>query len=338
MNYLAHVTAVLALFLAVASAASESLTSIASDMEVGQQLIDAGDYNGALQVFTGILDKHPGLAGKWSEAYGQVQFKTGLCYLALGNVAAAKDALATGLTAAKEGDPCLKNLRYWFGQAYVAGGESKAALDLFSNYVKDYPDEWIPRTIIWQCMCNEKKYEQALAYLQSVYDERPEMRPEVLSLRANTFFDYLNRKDDAINALHRLIADYPDHQLAIPARITIGEGMIEENRVQDARDWYTETLAVRPTDEISVLWKFRLAYCDYHEKNWATALGVFQILYTSYPVGKWHDHIKYLIGDCHLRLDNYAAARTAFKELISSFPDSSWAEAARRLLSDLPGQ
>ncbi|MBI2842398.1 MAG: tetratricopeptide repeat protein [Armatimonadetes bacterium] len=316
----------------ITMAAGGGWADVEGDLVRGQELIDAGDYSGAVKVLSGIISHNPDLSKERSQVYGQVQFKLGLSYLAQNKHREAIAELKKGLEIAKSGDAAWKNLNYWLGQSYVVAGDYDSAMALYQKYIEEYPDEWSPREVIWYCLTEKGKHKEALAYVEKIYEEQPNMRAGAMHCQAATRIERFQEYEKGITILKKLFEEHPDYDVFVAKRLVVFA--IEKlGRLEEAEEFALSRLTTNdaPDDKVRLISLIGDTYYNYKRyREAARAFGnVTEVKNASVELKA---KATLQIGLCYRELKNDRLAKNYMLDTIRRYPNTEWSIYASELL------
>jgi TolA-binding protein len=311
-------------------------------LKLGERCQEKKQYDLAIEQFNKVLATSP-------DNTARAQLLIGICYQAQGKYEQAIAALdkviesASGNGSADEARGRKAGCLTQIGIAYQAQERYDEAIASFNKAIECGNGNGSAneaRLRIDECLRGQGKYAEELAYLQKLYDEKPDLRAHALIRQSEVLNEGLKDPNKCIETLKRLIAEMPADPLAKDAQTRIAcVTLYDLKRPEEARALFVAFIAANPTFDNLVEVKYHLAGCDYVQKNWSAALAGYRVAYASNPTGTWPPTLKFMIGDCLAKMGNIQEARTTFTELVSLYPEHvDWVQGAQDYLLSLPAK
>ncbi len=142
---------------------------------------------------------------------------------------------------------------YYLGHIRFGQREFGLAADAFERLLADFPeheaagDVWLR---IGESYFNLAQYERALNAYSTVVDDWPGSDQDEALYNGAWVLVELGRGEEAAASLGRLVAEFPDSELAPSAQFTIGDHYYNEGEYEKALEAYEGLLKAYPEDEL----------------------------------------------------------------------------------------
>ena len=205
------------------------------------------DYASLIETYREALRRYP------DSIYApDMTFALGLGYMQMGRREAAAVELERFLER-YEGDANTAHALYYLGHIRFSQREFASAISVFERLIAEFPqheaaaDVWFR---IGESYFNLEQYEQALNAYGSVDDWPGPEQDDALYNSAWVYME-LNRGEEAAATLGRLLAEFPDSELAANAQFTIGDYHYNEGQYEKALEAYQGLLEDHPDAELA---------------------------------------------------------------------------------------
>ena len=142
---------------------------------------------------------------------------------------------------------------------------------------------------------------------------------------------------DAVIPLYKEIESSVPADVRKNVRMWLAYSLVLADRVDEASPMIDSMEEPAPNDRLFSLYKLLQGSREHRNKKYGKALDVltrgFVRAQTSYV---WVPEMLYLIGDCYKQAGDPTAARNVWSEITVLYPDSPWATRAAESLSKLP--
>lgn len=142
---------------------------------------------------------------------------------------------------------------------------------------------------------------------------------------------------DAVIPLYRAIENTVSGDIRKNVQMWLAYSLVLADRLDEAAPILDGLEEPNPKDRLFSLYKLLQGSKSHREKNYTEALDVltrgFVRAQTSYA---WVPEMLFLIGDCYSKSEDNAAARNVWTEVVILYPQSPWAERAQSSLDSLP--
>lgn len=321
----------------------------------------SGDTASAIEVYQSIAVQYPADAAKANLCLANVFFKE-MKY------AEAIDLLKKNISAQPDAGSSLYDLNTLLGRCYRESGDLQNAVDTYKKLATLFPEK-ADRAYLEMGIClqlqerypdaraafqnaldvgngvsnearlridevfrAEKKYAEELEYLQTMYDEVPELRAQSLTRQAEVMSECLggiSQAKDAIEKLRQAIREFPEDPLAVEAQARIAK--IQLYNLRDfaaAETGLREFMAKYPDDPSLIVIAHDLAFCLYLQKNHALAADLYVKASRMKEVGNYVAVCMYMAADSYMRAGDYLNAKVLADLLMSTYPNESWSRLA----------
>jgi thioredoxin-like negative regulator of GroEL len=142
---------------------------------------------------------------------------------------------------------------------------------------------------------------------------------------------------EAVIPLYQAIESAVTDEVRANVQMWLAYSLVLADRVDEAQPILDGLEVPDPKDRLFSLYKLLEGSKAHREKNYADALDVltrgFVRAQTSYA---WVPEMLFLIGDCYSKYDDTVAARNVWTEIVILYPQSPWAKRAQTSLDLLP--
>jgi len=206
------------------------------------------------------------------------------------------------------------------------------AMPLLSQVAMDAQDDIQLEAIsrYGDCLTDQHKYEEAVAYLAAQCSQHPDYEAQLLSKRAKCLRDDLLRYDEAKADLQRIVDSHPDAPEALTADLGVANILLYcEKDTSEARARLQAFRSKHPDypDALSVC--DSVAACCYTEQRYADAAKLYEYGLGFRETGTWHPFFLYMMGDCYAHTGEVDKAISAWDRLVRKFPDNCWTPIAK---------
>lgn len=327
---------------------------------------DSKDWANALTAFQTLVSECPDGAAMWRYRIGRCCWELGKFAEAITayEQAVASDALdASVVTDAKRslircyekvGDydkaramlqallterPDNAGIKLSLALASLKTNDYEHAKTYFADILNNNPNDPLAKCAavnIAGCMCKQGNSVGALAFLDQLHTNRPDMGQDVLLAKAEILFTYAKRKNDALDLIRSLESNQLAATLSRDVRRVKAMMLLTDSSQSSACAGILDGLIREaPDDPKAEEWKFYRTLCFVNNKDWAGGRAAFSQFCKDYPKSDYCAQAKYYEGDCCVQLHITEAARSAFAEVVAKFPNSGWAQAASGRLTAL---
>ncbi|MGZ0654137.1 tetratricopeptide repeat protein [Coraliomargarita sp. W4R72] len=144
-------------------------------------------------------------------------------------------------------------------------------------------------------------------------------------------------KYEAVIPLYRQIEKVVPDDVKKNVQMWLAYSLVLADRVEEANPMIDALEEPQAQDRLFSLYKLLQGSRAHNEKDYGKALDLltrgFVRAQTSYV---WVPEMLYLIGDCYARSEDHLAARNVWTEIIILYPESPWAKNAETSLAQLP--
>jgi len=176
------------------------------------------------------------------------------------------------------------------------------------------------------------EYDKAVVTYQmvAVNDSTSERAPSAFYEVGKIQFFMLNKPEDSIQTLEKLVKEYPNHGKAPYAQFLVGNIMEEPlAKYLGAINAYSNLLRIYPDSKLAANSQYRIAQCYYKLNDYSQAMSEFGEILDKYAKSKFVDSAMYRIGDIYYVTENYKKAVKMYLKLVSEFPNSVHVRDAR---------
>ena len=181
-----------------------------------------------------------------------------------------------------------------------------------------------------------ERYEEALDALQrftAAYSEHPDAVSAYYQL--GYCHEILGQYRQAAEAFRSLADRYPADPLVADALYRCGENLYNDSAFGAALDVYQRLVREQPQTEFAAksLYSASWTYMDLErEEDSIAAMGR---LVAEYPRSEYARYAQFSIGDYYYSKKEYERAQQAYRQVVAGYPQSGEAAKARQLIADL---
>ena len=153
-----------------------------------------------------------------------------------------------------EGDANTSHALYYLGHIQTSQTEFEHSIAAFERLVTDFPEHEAASDVwfrIGENYFNLGQYEQSLNAYAKVADDLPGAEQDDALYNSAWVYMELGRGEEAMASLGRLLAEFPDSELAPSARFTTGDYQYNEGRYERALEAYEGLVKDHPNDELA---------------------------------------------------------------------------------------
>jgi TolA-binding protein len=233
-------------------------------------------------------------------------------------------------------------LRYGLGLCYLEKTDYEKATRTFEDVAGAFPNTPTANEALLkvaECLWEQAKSAEDLAYLNKLYDEHPDLRARVLHRRAEVLTYCFSRHQEAQSDLRRILTEYPADPIAVRARALTCDIVLNGLKdVPRGKALLREFFASYPNYERTIVLRGRLADCAYAEGNYLEAARLFEDAYLYPEVSNWRPCFLFMIVDCYNRAGDAPKAAAARGKLLMLYADDPWAQLLAGMHSESSGQ
>jgi len=213
------------------------------------------------------------------------------------------------------------------GEAYLAGGNTLAALRELKKAEALYPEDHITQFDLGLTYYYRDRYDQAVEHLQRAIQLKPGYAPAINTL-GNTY-SAMGQWDKAIEVYEKIMED-PFYGTPHFPLSNMGVAYYNKKNYAQAEHYFLEALKLNP-DFINALAGLGNMYIDQGRYNEAVVkLG--RAVRKDPKVGKLH----FELGRAYRGQGDMVQARAEFARVVQLAPDTSLAEEAQKELKKIP--
>jgi soluble lytic murein transglycosylase len=135
----------------------------------------------------------------------------------------------------------------------------------------------------------------------------------------------LGRYNSAIKSFQQLIDDYPASPNWGQAHLEMGQVLIDQDSVSQAKDAFRDFAARNPNHSLAPEALWRAGRLELDGELWDEAHTSLQALADSYPNSDYADDALYWAGQASFKLGDYEGAMAAWAALVNQYPTSDLA-------------
>jgi soluble lytic murein transglycosylase len=130
---------------------------------------------------------------------------------------------------------------------------------------------------------------------------------------------------NAINTFQRLIDEYPNHPDAVEAHLQIGQTLVSQDRIGEAKAAFRDFAERFPNHRLAAEALWRAARLELEGDLLSAAHASLRDLATRYPASEYTIDALYWAGQSAFKLGHYEDAIAAWTDLTSTYPTSELA-------------
>lgn len=182
-----------------------------------------------------------------------------------------------------------------------------------------------------ECLREQKKYDEELAYLETIATEHPELKDHAL-IRQSEVLTQIRQPAQAITKLQQLIAECPNSTFAVEAKARIANiTLYGLKEINTARALLEDFIAKNPNYDGIIFVKDDLASTYYLERKYSEAAKLYKEAIEAPDNANWREYLMYMVGDCYMRLNDTANAKKEWDKLKLQYPNSNWTALAEKM-------
>jgi cellulose synthase operon protein C len=146
-----------------------------------------------------------------------------------------------------------------------------------------------------------------------------QLRPNVLYLRGRLAIA-AEKWQDAATPLTQLVAEFPEHELAVTAAYWIAESTYQQGDFANAESQFSKLHAelANRQDKLAPMTQLRRAQCLLQLHKWNEALATATQIEKAFPAFEAQHEVDYLVGRCLAHDADLSGARAAYEKVLRS--------------------
>jgi len=146
----------------------------------------------------------------------------------------------------------------------------------------------------------------------------------------------LEKDDDALKSFQSLLADHPQTEFFLEAKLNICEILVKQKKYQQAIKSFKNILEVEKKGTIAARVQYRIGDCYLASREMEDALLAYlKVTLLHYNQPEWAEKALLKSGGCYENLGDEKNATQCYLDLIEGYPDSSLRKQAQRKYNNL---
>ncbi|MHC4983395.1 MAG: tetratricopeptide repeat protein, partial [Planctomycetota bacterium] len=216
-------------------------------------------------------------------------------------------------------------------------GDHGKAIELLRKFIQTYPKaERVAeaRELEGTCLAKDGKFDEAVKAFSALAADKA-TRTEAVVYELAWAQRSSKAGEAAIKTYRQLLSEYPDGELAAPARTELAELLYLEKKYAEAAALVEKVVSDTNVDaETQAVAHYRLGWCYAELSQPAKAAEAFSDFAVKHPDEPLVPSAMYQAGASYMLIEDYAKAQKSFSALLAEYPDHDVIPVARLKLGE----
>lgn len=224
--------------------------------------------------------------------------------------------------------------KYWLGRSYMMKGDYNSATATADQLASEHPDVLDRHVLVWECLCVQSKVAEALAYLDRLQEECPDLGVHAPLWKGEALLMYARDYEQTANVVNGILSEYPDDPLAkIVGGHLLAVCLRHADRVDDAVAAVKSAVPENAGPEQIAESLEHVVNIYLEAKRYGDAINVCRQLSDSEGLSyQTKARAAFNMANCYQGMGDNSAAESAMRGVVDNYPESDVAKVAGVML------